>query len=68
MFRQTVSVIVRDTDRYGRLVAEVILSDGRNLRHALVQAGMAWWHRRYVPSDATLVQLEAEAKAAKRGL
>jgi endonuclease YncB( thermonuclease family) len=67
-FRQTVTVRVRDVDRYGRLVAEVILPDGRSLNHELVQAGMAWWYRQYARNDTALAQLEAEAKAAKRGL
>ena len=67
-FRQTVTVKLRDVDRYGRLVAEVILPDGRSLNHELVRAGMAWWYRQYARSDATLAQLEAEAKAVKRGL
>jgi endonuclease YncB( thermonuclease family) len=40
-FRQTVTVRVRDTDRYGRLVVEVILSDGQSLNRELVQAGIA---------------------------
>ena len=34
----------------------------------LVAAGLAWWPRRYAANDATLAQLEAQAKAAKRGL
>ncbi len=34
----------------------------------LVKAGFAWWYRRYAPDDETLKQLEAEARAAKRGL
>lgn len=59
---------MRDTDRYGRLVGEVLLPDGRNLNHELVRAGMAWWYRRYAQEDTTLAQLEAEARAARRGL
>jgi endonuclease YncB( thermonuclease family) len=68
VFGQTVTVTVRDTDRYGRLVADVILPDGRSLNRELVAAGMAWWYRQYAKDDATLAKLEAEAKAAKRGL
>jgi hypothetical protein len=29
---------------------------------------MAWWYKKYAPGDATLARLEAEARAAKRGL
>jgi endonuclease YncB( thermonuclease family) len=67
-FRQTVTVRVRDVDRYGRLVAEVLLPDGRSLNHELVRAGLAWWYRQYARNDTALAQLEAEARAAKRGL
>jgi micrococcal nuclease len=68
VFGQTVTVRVRDVDRYGRLVGEVMLSDGRSLNHELVAAGLAWWYRQYAKDDASLAKLEAEAKAAKRGL
>jgi endonuclease YncB( thermonuclease family) len=67
-FQQTITVQVHDTDRYGRLVGEVLLPDGRSLNQELVRAGLAWWYRQYAPHDTTLAQLEAEARAAKRGL
>lgn len=65
---KAVSVKVRDRDRYGRLVGEVILPDGRNLNHDLVRAGLAWWYERYAPKDSQLKALELEAREAKRGL
>jgi micrococcal nuclease len=68
VFQHEVTVIVRDTDRYGRLVGEVLLPDGRSLNQELVRAGMAWWYLPYAPKDTTLAQLETEARAAKRGL
>ena len=68
VFQQTVTVVIRDTDRYGRVVGEVLLPDGRSLNQELVKAGMAWWYRPYAPDDTTLAQLEAEARTAKRGL
>jgi micrococcal nuclease len=43
------------------------MSSSQNLSHELVRAGFAWWFRRY-SSDATLEALEAEARAARRGL
>jgi endonuclease YncB( thermonuclease family) len=67
-FQQVVTVVIRDTDRYGRVVSEVLLPDGRTLNQELVRAGMAWWYRQYAPNDTTLAQLEAEARTAKRGL
>jgi endonuclease YncB( thermonuclease family) len=44
-FGQTVTVRVRDIDRYKRTVAEITLPDGRNLNQELVRAGLAWWYR-----------------------
>ena len=41
VFQQTVTVLVHDTDRYGRLVGEVQLPDGRSLNQELVRAGLA---------------------------
>ncbi len=68
VFSKTVTVTVLDVDRYGRTVGEVILPDGPVLNHELVKAGLAWWYRMYAPDDGTLAQLEADAKAGKRGL
>jgi len=68
VFGKDVTVNVQDTDRYGRTVGEVKLLDGRVLNQELVQAGLAWWYRKYAPGDTTLERLETEARAAKRGL
>jgi micrococcal nuclease len=65
-FGREVRVVVRDKDRYGRTVADVILPDGRNLNHELVKAGFAWWFRKFAPRD--IEELEKEAREAKRGL
>lgn len=67
-FGQEVTVTVTDTDRYGRKVGIVKLADGELLNHLLVEAGLAHWYEEYAPDDATLKRLQAEAKAAKRGL
>jgi len=68
VFGQVVKVVPRDTDRYGRTVADVILADGRILNHELVRAGLAWRYRKYAPDIGTLAELEAAARDAKRGL
>jgi endonuclease YncB( thermonuclease family) len=67
-FGQVVKVQEHGLDRYGRTVADVILPDGRSLNRELVRQGVAWWYRKYAPHDSQLSQLEAEARAAKRGL
>jgi endonuclease YncB( thermonuclease family) len=67
-FGQDVKVLVRDVDRYGRTVGEVILPDGRSLNRELVRARLAWWYRQYARADRELERLEAAARAARRGL
>ena len=67
-FQRDVTVVIHATDRYGRLVGEVLLPDGRSLSQELVRAGLAWWYRQYASKDTALAQLEAEARTAKRGL
>ena len=67
VFGKDVSVQVKDTDNYGRSVDDVILPDGHSLNRELVAEGLAWWYRKY-SKDANLGQLEAEARADKRGL
>ena len=65
---RTVTVRVRETDDFGRLVAEVDLPDGRSLNRELLRAGHAWWYRRYAAEDDELERLETEARNAGRGL
>jgi endonuclease YncB( thermonuclease family) len=66
-FGKTVTVLVTDTDRYGRLVAQVLLDDGRSLNLELVKAGLAWWYRAF-SKDRSIGELESAAKRDKRGL
>ncbi len=66
-FQKDVKVIVRDKDRYGRIVGEVILPDGRNLNHELLKAGLAWWYRDY-SDDPKLLEMELKAREQKIGL
>lgn len=68
VFRQTVTITIRDTDQYGRLVGDVRIPDGRSLNEELVRSGLAWWYRTYAPNETQLAQLEAQARAEQRGL
>jgi endonuclease YncB( thermonuclease family) len=67
-FGKVVTVAAYNGDRYGRTVAEITLPDGRNLNRELVRAGLAWWYQRYAPRARDYSDLEAEARAARRGL
>lgn len=65
---KTVSVSVKDVDRYGRTVGEVSLPDGTNLSHELVRNGLARWYRKYAPKDERLELAELEAQNQKLGI
>lgn len=64
---KVVRVVPVTTDRYRRVVAEVLIG-GASLNEALVEAGFAWWYRRYARRAKVLELLEARARKAKRGL
>ena len=66
VFGKTVSVVVSDIDRYGRLVARVI-ADDQDVSVALVQAGLAWHYVEY-SSDPVLARAETTARAAGIGV
>ncbi len=70
VFGKVVRVECRSTgtDKYGRLLGNVVRADGKILNHELLRAGLAWWYRQYAPKDKDLAALEAEARTAKRGL
>ena len=66
-FGDDVRVLAKEKDRYGRTIADIVLSDGRILSRELVRSGLAWWYREY-SNDSVLQKLETEAKEAKLGL
>jgi endonuclease YncB( thermonuclease family) len=66
VFGKNVEVIVRDQDRYGRYVGDVMI-EGRSANYALVAAGLAWWYAEY-SKDQSLAALEKTAKAKRLGL
>jgi endonuclease YncB( thermonuclease family) len=68
VFGKPVKVVVRDRDRYGRLVGDVYLQSGWHLNHELLDAGLAWWYEQYAPKDTQLASLQHTAQRAKRGL
>ena len=66
-----VNLIITDSDRYGRKVSEVRLSDGTLIQEVLVREGLALVYRPYLkdcPSAAIVEQAEAEAKQQQQGV
>ncbi len=54
-------------DPYKRLVAWVSV-EGRSLNRELLEEGLAWWYRKYVPFNWELAILERSARDAHKGL
>ncbi len=65
-FNQQARVVVQDTDRYGRTVGRVYVGSV-DVNAEMIRQGAAWAYRQYL-KDQSLLKLEADAKAAKRGL
>ena len=66
VFGKEVRVMVVDTDRYGRTVGRVY-ADALDVNAEMVRQGAAWVYRKY-SRDPSLLLLEQEARAARRGL
>ncbi|MBW7889937.1 MAG: thermonuclease family protein [Chitinophagaceae bacterium] len=54
-------------DRNKRLIAEVILPDGRNLNKELMRHGLAWHFKKY-STDEEYARLETQARNRRIGL
>ena len=66
-FRQVARITERSRDRYGRTVADVECR-GRDAGRTQVAAGMAWYFVKYGRGYEHLAGVEADARAARRGL
>lgn len=65
-FNKQARVVVETTDRYGRTVGRVFVSN-LDVNAEMIRQGAAWVYRQYA-KDRSLFALEDEARAAKRGL
>ncbi|MEO8444226.1 MAG: thermonuclease family protein [Gammaproteobacteria bacterium] len=62
--------VIEQRDAYDRLVAKVLVR-GRDVNARMVESGYAWAYRRYLrheAADEAYCRLEAQARAAGRGL
>lgn len=69
--RKAIHIENVDTDRYGRTVALVRLSDGTLVNEELLRSGLAWVYDQYCLREdlcAALRLAQAEARSAGRGL
>ena len=67
VFGKTVSVTVKDTDRYGRTVG-IVWTERKTLNQSIVKVGLAWWYQYYAKDAKDLQLAEIYAKKAKLGV
>ena len=65
---KTVRVNYTFKDKYGRLIGEVFLPDGKLLNEEMLKAGLAWHYRVKHPHSSFLEKLEYEAWKKNLGL
>lgn len=65
-YNKQARVVVQDTDKYGRTVGRVYVGS-LDVNAEMIRQGAAWAYRQYL-KDQSLLTLEQQAKAAKRGL
>lgn len=65
-YSQHARVLVKETDRYGRLVGRVLVA-GKDVSEEMVRAGLAWHYVEY-SSDPRLGALEKQAREKQLGL
>ena len=63
----TVTVLDQGKDVYNRHLGQVHCN-GIHANAAMVEQGAAWVYEYYAPEDSELYELQAQAKAKKRGL
>jgi endonuclease YncB( thermonuclease family) len=68
IFGKEVMLQAYGPDKYGRTLADVLLTDGTNVNHTLVKDGWCWWYRKYAPEDVILEELERKARGAGLGV
>lgn len=66
-YGKEVKLIGNVRDRYGRTVAQVVLTDGTNVNYQLVKNGYAWQYKAYSKSTE-LANLEEQARQNHLGL
>ena len=76
---KSVLLQIRDRDRYGRWVADVLVlpnkprgggpkGDTLNLAHSMLEKGMAWWYEKYAAKEKQMQKLFEQAQRKKVGL
>lgn len=67
IWKQPVTLFVKQKDSFGRLLAFTYLQDGREMSHEMVKAGYAWHYLHY-DDDPAFDTLQMAAKNGRLGL
>jgi endonuclease YncB( thermonuclease family) len=68
VYGKTVTLQTYGKDKYGRTIADVLLLDGTNVNHILVEDGWCLWYLKYASGDTVLEGRENEARKGRKGL
>jgi micrococcal nuclease len=63
-----VTLNVKDTDQYGRLVAIVTLPNGLTAQEELLKNGFVWWYNHYAPHEHKFADAQIKAQRENKGL
>jgi|SRR5690606_4867333 len=66
-FQKNVRLVVKDKDRYGRIVALAYTQNGKSVNLEMIRRGYAWNYDKY-SKDKTFIRAEKKARRAKKGL
>ncbi|WP_080945904.1 thermonuclease family protein [Moraxella bovoculi] len=66
IYQKEVGLKTKETDKYGRTVAEVFIND-KNINKEMVSLGMAWAYREYI-KDNEYLSIEDKARRASVGI
>ncbi len=68
VFSMDVTLQIYGKDKQGRILADVLRSDGTSVNQRLVQEGWCWWDRKQAQGDTQFEPLEKEARDSQKGL
>jgi len=68
VFGNEVTLEPHGTDKYGRAIADVLLTDGTHVNRELVAEGWCLRYLKYAPEDVVLAEFEAAVRVAHKGL
>ena len=67
ILNKEVEIVIKDTDRYKRLVA-IVYFNNKSMNEVLLKEGWAWWYEAYAKKEYKYKELQEEAQKKKRGM